>query len=304
MPIIDHIVCPIDISQASRPLLTFASAWARWYGAELHVLHALTPPELVGDPVGGVVVATRTRSMREVQADLRRIIPDTVVDTRRWDLEVVEAPPVDAILAAARKRPHTMVIMATHGRVGLDRIVHGSVTAAVAHRAGCSVLVLPPHMAQSAEPLPPCERILCAMDFLPSSRHALQHALQLAEQTEAPLEVLHVLETAGDAEALALRHFAVPEYHNARHLEAMKELRRQIPERARRWCVIQEKVECGHPGLAILRAAEEAQADLIVIGAGDRYHMRAMWMGGVTERLLRNAHAPVLIVPAPARIQR
>jgi nucleotide-binding universal stress UspA family protein len=159
-------------------------------------------------------------------------------------------------------------------------------------------------MAESTEPLPPCERILCAMDFLPSSRNALQHALQLAEQTEAPLEVLHVLETAGDAEALALRHFSVPEYHNARYLEAMKELRRQIPERARRWCVIQEKVDTGHPALAILRAAEEAQADLIVIGAGDRYHVRAMWMGGVTERLLRNAHAPVLIVPAPARSQQ
>ncbi len=52
------------------------------------------------------------------------------------------------------------------------------------------------------------------------------------------------------------------------------------------------------PALAILRAAEESQADLIVIGAGDRYHVRAMWLGGVTERLLRTAHAPVLIVPA------
>jgi nucleotide-binding universal stress UspA family protein len=298
MPVIDHIICPVDISPAASPLITFASTWARWYDAELHVLHAVPPPELMGDPLGGVVLATRTRPWQEVQAELRRIVPDTVVATRRWDLDVVEASPAEAILAAARKRPHSMVIMATHGRSSLDRIVHGSVTAAVTHRAPCAVLVLPERLAGSHEPLPPCQRILCATDFLPSSRHALQHAIQLAEQAEARVEVIHVLETAGDAEALALRHFSVPEYHNARFHEATDELRRSIPERARRWCAIEETVVSGNPIWEVLRAAEETQADLIVIGAGDRYHLRSMWMGGVTEHLLRLAHAPVLIVPA------
>jgi nucleotide-binding universal stress UspA family protein len=298
MPIIDHIICPVYISSTARPLIEFASMWARWYDAELHVVHAVAPPRVMGDPLGGAVLATRPRPWQEIQAELRRIVPDTVVGTRRWHLDVVEASPVEAILAAARKRPHSMVIMATHGRGGLDRIVHGSVTAAVTHHAPCGVLVLPARLADSHEPLPPCERILCALDFLPSSRHALQHAIQLAEQAGARLEVVHVLETAGDAEALALRHFSVPEYHNARFHEAMGELQRSIPERARRWCDIQETVVTGHPAFALLRAAEEAQADLIVIGAGDRYHMRSMWLGGVAEGLLRLAHAPVLIVPA------
>jgi nucleotide-binding universal stress UspA family protein len=298
MPVIDHVICPIDISPAARPLITFATTWARWYDAELHVLHAIPPPELIGDPIGGVALSPPTRPWQEVQADIERIVPDTVVGTRRWHLDVVEAPPVEAILDAAAKRPHSMVIMATHGRSGLDRVVHGSVTAAVTHHAPCSVLVLPARAAESAEPVPPCQRILCALDFLPSSRHALQHALQLAEQAGAELEIVHVLETAGDEDALGLRHFSVPEYHNARHQEAMEEIRRAIPERARRWCTIQQKVVSGHPARELLRAAEEAQADLIVMGAGDRYHLRSMWLGGVTDRLLRLAHAPVLIVPA------
>jgi nucleotide-binding universal stress UspA family protein len=298
MPTIDHIICPVDVSPTARPLIAFASMWARWYDAELHVLHAVTPPQAMGDPLGGVVLVARSRPWQEVQAELCRIVPDTVVETRRWTLGVVEASPVEAILAAARKRPHSMVIMGTHGRGGLDRIVHGSVTAAVTHHAPCAVLVLPERLADSHEPLPPCQRILCAVDFLPSSRHALQHAVQLAEQSDAKLEVIHVLETGGDVEALALRHFSVPEYHNARFHEAVEELRRSIPERARRWCAIEETVATGHPAWELLRAAEATQADLIVMGAGDRYHLRSMWLGGVTDHLLRLAHAPVLIVPA------
>jgi nucleotide-binding universal stress UspA family protein len=280
MPVIDHVICPVDISPAAAPLITFASMWARWYGAELHVLHAVPLPDVIADPIGGVVVATRARPWEEVQAELQRIVPDSVVGTRRWHLDVVEGAPADAILAAARERPNSMVIMATHGRAGLDRIVHGSVTATVTHHAPCGVLVLPARHAEGHDPLPPCQRILCAVDFLPSSRHALQHAVQLAEQSSARLEVVYVLESGGDAQ------------------EAMEELERCIPERARRWCSIQANVVSGHPAPALLRAAEEAQADLIVMGAGDRFHLRSMWLGGVTDRLLRTAHAPLLIVPA------
>jgi nucleotide-binding universal stress UspA family protein len=106
MPAIDHIICPVDISRAARPLMAFASTWARWYDAELHVLHAVAPPDLVGDPVGGIVVAARTRPWEAVQAELRRVVPETVVHTRRWDLEVVEASPVEAIALRSRDRSH------------------------------------------------------------------------------------------------------------------------------------------------------------------------------------------------------
>lgn len=36
----------------------------------------------------------------------------------------------------------------------------------------------------------------------------------------------------------------------------------------------------------------------IVMGSGDRYHLRSIWLGGATDRVVRMAHAPVLIVPA------
>jgi nucleotide-binding universal stress UspA family protein len=298
MTLIDHIVCPVDMSPSTRPLLAFAATWARWYDADLHVLHAVPPPEMLGDPMGGMIVTTLQRPLREVRADLERIVAEVVPADLRSSVAVIEAQPVDAILHDAHARPRSMVIMGSHGRSGLDRIIHGSVTATVAHHTRCAVLVLPARLLDSPEPLPLFSRVLCAVDFLPSSLAALDHALQLAGQVNGRLEALHVLETAGDDEAVGLRHFSVPEYHVAREREALEDLRRHIPERARRWCTVHERVASGHPGWTLLRAAEEMQADLIVMGAGDRYHLRAMWLGGATDRVIGMAHAPVLIVPA------
>jgi nucleotide-binding universal stress UspA family protein len=298
MPLINHIVCPVDMSASTRPLLSFAATWARWYDADLHVLHAVPPPEMLGDPVGGVIVATQPRPLQEVRVELERIVSEVVPQDLRSSVAVVEGHPVDAILHDAQARRWSMVIMGSHGRSGLDRIVHGSVSATVAHHIRCAVLVLPARLLDSEEPLPLFSRVLCAVDFLPSSLTALDHALQLAGQANARIEVLHVLETGGDEEAVGLRHFSVPEYHAAREREALADLRRHIPERAKRWCTVHERVASGNPGWTLLRVAEETQADLIVMGSGDRYHLRSMWMGGATDRVIRMAHAPVLIVPA------
>jgi nucleotide-binding universal stress UspA family protein len=299
MPLIDHIVCPVDMSPLTRPLLTFAATWARWYDADLHVLHAVPPPDMLGDPMGGMIVATRHRPLADVRADLERIVTEVVPEDLRSHVAVVEGLPVDVILHDAQSRSRSMVIMGSHGRSGLDRIIHGSVTATVAHHTTRAVLVLPARLLDSAEPLPLFSRVLCAVDFLPSSLAALDHALQLAGHMNGRVEVLHVLETGGDEEALGLRHFSVPEYHAAREREALEDLRGRIPARARRWCAVDERVASGHPGWTVLRAAEEMQADLIVMGAGDRYHLRALWLGGATDQVIRMAHAPVLIVPAP-----
>jgi nucleotide-binding universal stress UspA family protein len=299
MPTIDHVTCPIDLSPSTRPLLSHAAAWARWYEAGLHVLHVEPRPALLGDPLGGVVMMAPGRPMHEVRVEVARMVADMSLGDVRCSLDVLEGPLVETILDEARRRPHSMLIMSSHGRTGLDRIVHGSVTASVTHHAPCAVLVVPPRQSDDAEPLPQFTRILCAVDFLPSSLAGLRHALQLAEQTGAHLEVVHVLETTGEHEAAALRHFGVPD-HRARFEEALEDLRRRIPERARRWCTVHERVAAGHPAWTLLRIAEEAQADLIVMGSGDRFHLRSMWLGGVTDRVIRSAHAPVLIVPAAA----
>jgi nucleotide-binding universal stress UspA family protein len=199
---IDHIICPIDVSSSTRRLLSYAAVWARWYEAHLHVVHAVAPPTLVGDPLGGIVMTGVRRPLHEVRAELTRVVNEVIAGDLRCSLDVIEGQPVEAILAAARQRPRSMLIMASHDRSGLDRLMNGSVTAAVTHHAPCAVLVLPANAAEHTDDIPLFRRVLCAVDFLPSSLAALQHALWLSEQAGARLEAVHVLETAGDEDAL------------------------------------------------------------------------------------------------------
>ena len=69
--------------------------------------------------------------------------------------EIAQLPPacLKALLDDSRLSPNqrAVIVMGSHGRTGLDRILHGSVTASVTHHAPCSVLVLPPRQSDGFE---------------------------------------------------------------------------------------------------------------------------------------------------------
>lgn len=61
--------------------------------------------------------------------------------------EVVEGPEADGIVAFARDRGADLIVLTTHGRGGLERVVFGSVADAVVRHASCPVLVVPARLA-------------------------------------------------------------------------------------------------------------------------------------------------------------
>jgi nucleotide-binding universal stress UspA family protein len=297
VPTLDHIICPVDLSDCSARALTYAAAWAHWYEADLRILHVVPLPVPVAGAGGGIVMATTYPPLETVRAQVRAFVDGVPRVNVPTSLQVVEGDPVDTILDVSRRQPRTMLVMGSHGRTGLERILNRSVTEGVTHHASGPVLVVPAHEAGFSPDQPLFKRILCAVDFLPSSLEGLRHALVLAQQVDAAVHVIHVLETAGDEQAVGLRHFSVPEYLAAQHRFALGELRGQIPAEARDWCTVHEQVVAGHPARQLLRLASEIVADLIVMGSGDRFHLRSIWLGGVADRLMRAAHAPVLIIP-------
>ena len=93
---------------------------------------------------------------------------------------------------SSRSPAADLIVMGTHGRGGFQHLVLGSVTERVLRRAVCPVLTVPPR-AQSTSRLT-FRRLLCAIDFSESSMAALRFALSLAQESEARLTMLHVLE--------------------------------------------------------------------------------------------------------------
>lgn len=295
MVTIDQVICPVDLSGASAGALRHAAAWARWYEAPLHVLHVAPLPQVLVDGSGQTVVLD-TRSLEDVQGDVLRFVAATLPDQPAPALTVFQGDAVTGILDEAGRWPHPLLVMGTHGSTGLERALVGSVTERVAHAAACPLVAVPPHDLTTPSDAIELKRIVCAVDFRPSSLAGLRYALSLAREGRQRLELVTVLEAPGFLDAFTL------DDERERRAIACDALRDRVPDDVRQSCVIHEEVLRGAPAEALLTYAGDVQAELIVLGTGDRRHLHALWLGSTTGRLMRSAGCPILIVPPPPRV--
>ncbi len=133
-----------DFSAASRPALVQALAWARRDRASLLLLHVRTPPSPFASnarpPASYLELEARDRrATRERLARLVRRARRTGVAARGV---VAEGPPSEAIARAAGRHRARAIVMGTHGRSGLGRVLLGSVAHGVLARAACPVLTV------------------------------------------------------------------------------------------------------------------------------------------------------------------
>ena len=202
---------------------------------------------------------------------------------------------MQAILDRAKSLVANLIVMGTHGRGGLDRLVLGSVTEKVLRKASCPVLTVPPPVSG-----PPAEapllfkRILCALDFSDWSMKALTYALALAEEADARLYVMHVLEGFRAEEMTAYPDFDLSRYTQHLEQDAQARLQKAIPEGARTWCEPVEVLSSGRAYREILREAQEQDVHLIVMGVHGRNPVDLMLFGSTTHHVIRASTCPVL----------
>ena len=141
------ILHPTDFSERSDCAFHLACSLARDHGARVIVLHVFPPPVVHGE-----VVARRQPDGYEdrLWADLRRIRPpDPKVAVEH---RLLEGEPAKAILHAARDGGCDLIVMGTHGRTGLRRVLMGSVAEEVVRLAPCPVLTVNQPFSVAAEP--------------------------------------------------------------------------------------------------------------------------------------------------------
>jgi nucleotide-binding universal stress UspA family protein len=136
-----RILVPIDFSAPSEAALAYGQEIADRFDAALHLIHIAENPFL------RAVVSDR-RSLEEAPA---RWLQDrlTEADCRRGAVAIVEQSdePATEILRYAKSANIDLIVMGTHGRTGLARVVLGSVAEAVVRDAPCPVLTV--HAAES-----------------------------------------------------------------------------------------------------------------------------------------------------------
>jgi nucleotide-binding universal stress UspA family protein len=134
------ILHPTDFSEHSEFAFRLACALARDYNARLVLLHVTQPPMVVY--AGGPVPADMWHSPEEIKGKLHQL--EGQAHRLRVESQVMEGDPVDMILRAAEETHSDLIVMGTHGRTALVRLLLGSVAESVLRKAPCPVLTAKP----------------------------------------------------------------------------------------------------------------------------------------------------------------
>ncbi len=134
----DKILFPTDFSHCSDAALPLATSLARDAGAKLLIVHAEEPPMAYG---GGEMYYGMPDPVREdLQSMLQRVVP---LDPKiPYEHHLIVGDPASAIAELAKSEGVDLIVMGTHGRTGLRRLVMGSVAEAIIRRAPCPVLTM------------------------------------------------------------------------------------------------------------------------------------------------------------------
>jgi len=276
----ENVLVATDFSSLSEPALLWAKAIARHYGSELYVTHvispaetALVPPEYWGSTQEAIEEAA-TREMEGLDTSLRGVAHKMLLQHGGvWE----------SISAAIQKFGIDLVVMATHGREGLGRLIMGSVAEEVFRQVPCPVLTVGPKV--TAQVRPEFKQILFATNFGPESLAAARYAVSLAQEFGTGLTLLNVMDE---------KDFEPPADPQVVLQNRMDRLHKVVPPDAEPWREPEFVVEFGKASEQILNVAQERNADLIVLGAKFAAHG-----GAATHLALATAHTVVSHATCP-----
>lgn len=267
-----------------------AIAMARWLAERRHAeLQAMSVIEMgdMGTAVAGLPPLPEEYYQRErddVATDLRsRLTRGDAGPQARID--VVEGPPGSTVASVAAARDAGVIVIGTgqHGMLG--RFLYGERALEVVRNAGSAVLVVPPY----AEP--PIVRAIVAVDFSQASVRAAIEALGMLGEG-GRLTLVHVGSAARQLDGRAVRAEEEAERRTralfARFLDALPEsVGVQLDTISLR----------GDAVGALLRYAEEQEADLIACGRRRHSIVQRLLVGSVSTALIRGAPCCVLVAP-------
>jgi nucleotide-binding universal stress UspA family protein len=289
-----RILCPIDFSDESRHALEHAAQFARWYDAAITGLFVYSPifvgPGLQSSPMPPVIERIDKRAY---ECDVLSFIRHTVSPAIDVAADVQVGLPAQEIVSAATRLPVDLIVIGTHGISGFEHLMLGSIAEKVLRTSRVPVLTVPPR-AQATSKLP-FQEVLCPVDFSSCSREAVHLAMSVAEEGDANLTILHVLESIGEV-PFATRHFNVPEFRREYEQWAKEKLRTLLPDDAADRCRPTTVVADGKPYREILNATAHDGTDLIVMGVHGRNPLDLMLFGSTTNQVVRRATCPVLTV--------
>jgi nucleotide-binding universal stress UspA family protein len=292
-----NIICATDFSDPANYAINYGVSLAKEFNAKLYLCHVidLSSATLYGDATFSF--ETQLVHMEEyAQERLRRIMEPYQVE---WDPLVSTGNVADEVARLAEEKGADMAITATRGHSGLKRLILGSVTEHLMRILPCPLLAVhryDKYPNASKEEDISFKRILIGCDFSPDSNLAFQYGLSLAQEYEAELHLVHVLEPPIYKEWPKASEDTKETIRRNLYEQLKEKLEAMVPNDALNWCKPKTMLLAGHPEEEIAKYADIQGVDLIVLGVAGHGSVESFFVGSTTERVMRKAQCTVLSV--------
>jgi nucleotide-binding universal stress UspA family protein len=284
------ILCATDFSPGAEHALRVAVRLANDAGAELVLAHAWHIPAIAfaGEPpyVPALIDEMVADSERELAKTKEHALE---LGAQRLSTVFANGIPWDRICTLAKDDPAVdLIVMGTHGRTGIRRMLVGSVAEKVIRHAPCSVLAV----RGGRDGTKAFQHILCPVDFSESSRYAIEIATKLAAPDGLGITLFHAFD-------LPVRFSAElpPDLIETMDRKASAYLERLASELRRKVNLpIALRTRIGSAGAQAISVLEhETTYDLACVGSHGRTGLSRVLLGSVAEKIVRHAPCPVLV---------
>lgn len=282
---LDRILVATDFSPASNLALDYAVSLAKRYGSHIYVVHVIS-----GDayPLTAPEVTINMLEQQRLQAQYaaEKLAASSRLQNVPHDLMIAEGPLWASLKEVIGNHKIDLVVVGTHGAGAFHKVLLGSGAEQIFRQANVPVLTVGPG-AEPAKAEAGFQSILFASDFGLGAEREAAFAFSLAQEHEATITLLHVVQHSENYSAAGLERWQEA---------ARGQLRQLVPKGVESWCRPEFRVSFGGSVEEILRIAAETKADLIVMGAKARGGFVGHNPRTIAYRVVCAAKCPVLTV--------
>lgn len=297
------ILVPTDFSEYSEYAMNYANAFAKISGGTIDCVHVVDTGFLGDGGVTGVYVSSGEiqRSIEAIKQDAKKELDHFVRKEHLLGAEVTphlrDGVAADEIVGMAEELGSDLIVIATHGRTGLDRLVFGSTCDKVLRLSKIPVLSIkhPEHEALNEDGSLSIRRVLCPIDFSTFSHTALPMAAEICRSFGATMVLAHVVDT----------RFDYPEWtaqvamNNSEYLT--KAAQEALERTAQEYSDVKTEivVQTGIPHKHLIEHTKGDDVDMVILPTHGRKGLAHALLGSVAEKMVRESHCPILTVRPP-----
>ena len=281
---VKNILFATDFSPAANAAAPIAIEIAQRYGAKVYGVHVNRFDDYTA-AAPNAWAAMAEAAEKETKEDAGRL--NEQLQCIEHEVVLGEGNIWEVVSGLIKEKEIDLVVLGTRGRTGLGRAILGSVAEQILRQSPCPVLTVGPHVNLWSDEYAKMREILYATDLTADCPTAAPYAISLAQENQAHLVLLHVIEDAKAGDLVDSPEVVDLKERKLQHL---------VTEQAGLWCDPTYIVEQGPAAEKILDVAKRRHTDLIVMGARPAKGLATHLNIGTVHNVVSQATCPVLTV--------